>query len=453
MNEHAPEASGTPGAEDQAPSEMLAARAVALELLENVLGRHQPLDQALERHEAFHALPKRDRAFVRMMVATALRRTGQLDDFIRRASERPEPPQPRLLHNLLRLGAVQIAFMDVPDYAVVDTAVALAQQAGLERQKGFVNAALRRIAAEWRGWAAKQDPPRLNTPDWLMSRWIEDYGLRTAAEIAAANLSEAALDITVKDETRREYWAATLDASILPTGTLRRASGGMVSDLPGYEDGMWWVQDAAAALPVQLLGDLAGRHVLDLCAAPGGKTMQMLARGAQVTAIDRSAQRLKKLEENLTRLRLTEQVRLETADAAVWRPRDPAEYILLDAPCTATGTARRNPDMLHLKSEKDLTSLCEVQARLLESAAQMLAPGGVLVYCTCSLQKAEGEDQIDAFLKRHKNMRRLPVAPVEVGGLAMLISEHGDLRVLPFHCAAHGGMDGFYAARLQKAQG
>jgi 16S rRNA (cytosine967-C5)-methyltransferase len=427
------------------------ARLAALGLLEEVLDRRQPLDAALEKDKKFTGLSARDRAFVRMIVATALRRLGQIDDFIRRASDKPHATisPPRLLH-VLRLGVTQIAFMDVQDYAAVDTSVSLAEAAGLPRQKGLVNALLRRIAAEHRNWQAAQDPARLNTPDWLLQAWIADYGLRTAAEIALGNLSEAPLDISIKNPAMRAHWLETLGAALVPTGTLRRASGGMVQDLPGYGDGMWWVQDAAAAIPATLFGDVRGRHVIDLCAAPGGKTAQLAAMGAQVTAIDRSASRIKRLEENLARLRLTENVMTAMADSAVWRPKEPVHYVLLDAPCTATGTARRHPDVPHLKTPQDMKSLLETQARLLENAAAMLAPGGILIYCTCSLQKDEGERQVEKFLSGGARLRRLPVTPEETGGIEGILTPEGDIRILPFHLAAQGGMDGFFISRLQR---
>ncbi|MBI1258531.1 MAG: MFS transporter [Chloroflexi bacterium] len=436
-----------------APSEALGPRKVALTLLDHVLQKHQALDHVLESEKTFTELHSRDKAFVRMVVATTLRRLGQLDDFILKASERAELPKPYSLHNLLRMAATQIAFMAVPDYAVVDTAVRVADECGMSRQKGFVNAVLRRIAEHHREWAEKQDAVRLNTPEWLMKLWIEDYGLRTAAEIAQANLSEAPLDITLKDPSKMSHWAQTLEAAILPTGSLRLAQGGMVSKLPGFDDGMWWVQDAAASLPAQLFGAVTGRTVVDMCAAPGGKTAQLAAMGAHVIALDRSTARLRRLEENMQRLRLEQMVTVETADGAAWHPKEPPEFILLDAPCTATGTVRRHPDVTHLKTPQDMDRLCEVQARLLDNAVDVLAPNGILIYCTCSLQKAEGERQVDALLARNNNVRRLPIAPLDVGGMDMLVSEQGDIRVLPFHLATHGGMDGFYVARLQKISG
>lgn len=437
-------------AAQQPQGEALAARRAALDILSAVLDRHQPLDQVLEDHKDFLSLSGRDRAFVRMLTATALRRLGQADDLILRASERNEAPSPPLLHHLMRLGVTQLVFMNVPDHAAVDTAVTLADRIGMGRQKGFVNAVLRRVARDGAAWARQQDEAALNIPAWLTALWAGDYGAMVAGDMALASLAEAPLDISIKNPGMADYWAEQLGAIILPTGTLRRPAGGRIEDLPGFDDGMWWVQDAAAALPVQLLGAVEGRVVIDLCAAPGGKTAQLAARGAQVTALDRSSSRIKRLEENLRRLRLEKTVTVVTADAAVWQPKEKAELVLLDAPCSATGTIRRHPDMPRLKTSQDIMRLAEAQARLLQNAADMLVPGGVMVYCTCSLQKAEGEVQIDALLKARSDLRRLPVAVRDVGGIEGIISEAGDVRILPFHLAAHGGMDGFYIARLQK---
>ena len=433
-----------------AQTDILAARLVALDIFSAVIDRRQPLDQVLEENQGLNSLSAQNRAFVRMLVSTALRRLGQIDDFIRRATEKNSPPSPPLLHHLLRLGATQIAFMDVPDYAAADTSVRIADERQLSRQRGLVNAVLRRIAREHRDWTSKQDIARMNMPDWLMKLLIADYGLRTAAEIALANMAEAPLDISIKNPGMRDHWAASLNAAILPTGTLRRAEGGMVRDLPGFDDGMWWVQDAAAALPVNLLGEIEGKTVIDLCAAPGGKTAQMAARGAHVIALDRSAARLARLGQNLRRLRLDKNVHIETADAAAWRPKDKVEFILLDAPCTATGTIRRHPDVPYLKSEADVTRLGDVQQRLLDNASEMLVPGGILIYCTCSLLKDEGERQIEKLLMRNSSIQRLPISPGETGGINSIINENGDMRILPFHLAAQGGMDGFFASRLQR---
>jgi 16S rRNA (cytosine967-C5)-methyltransferase len=429
-------------------SEALAARKAAVVILDGVLSRKQPLDIVLDGLEGFTSLSSRDRAFTRMLATTTLRRLGQVDDIISKATERDEPPRPAFLHHILRIGVTQILFMDVPDYATVDTSVRLAEAANLSRQGGFVNAVLRRVGREGRDWLKDQNAPVLNTPDWLMQHWIKDYGPDRALEIASANLAEAPLDITVKTPAEKGYWEGTLQAVALPTGSLRRPSGGMVQDLPGFDGGHWWIQDAAAALPARLFGDVKDQAVFDLCAAPGGKTAQLAAMGAQVTALDRSAKRLVRLEANIARLKLQDRVTTLSADATAWLPPEPAQFILLDAPCTATGTIRRNPDALALKTPQDMAGLMVVQERLLKNAVEMLAPGGVLIYCTCSLQKDEGERQIAALLNTGAPVKRLPIAASEVGGLDSLITPDGDVRALPYHMAMHGGMDGFYIARL-----
>ncbi|MCB9983862.1 MAG: MFS transporter [Rhodospirillales bacterium] len=436
--------------EDQeVSSDGIAARIAALALLEDVLVRKQSLDIALDQQAAFKALPTRDRSFVRMMVSTTLRRLGQIDDILRRAIER-EVPRNSTLENILRLGVVQILFMDVADHAAVDTSVRLTEKQGMEKQKAFVNAVLRTVTREGVAWREAQDEVRLNTPEWLLKIWIEDYGLRVAAEIAKANLSEAPLDITVRDPETRNFWGSNFKATQMTTGTLRKTSGGAVHELQGFDEGYWWVQDAAAAIPAQLFGDIEDAQVYDLCAAPGGKTLQLAARGARVTALDRSASRLKKLSQNLERMRLSERVHVITADAGSWRPKEPAGYVLLDAPCSATGTIRRHPDALHLKSPRDIERLSHLQAALLDNAFEMLMVGGVLVYCTCSLQKEEGEAQIERFLGRHPDAQRLAITARELGGFDEALTPDGDLRILPFHQAALGGMDGFYIARVTK---
>ncbi len=219
--------------------------------------------------------------------------------------------------------------------------------------------------------------------------------------------------------------------------------------LPGFGEGAWWVQDAAAALPVRLLGDVAGRPVLDLCAAPGGKTAQLASLGARVTALDRSQRRLARLKDNLARLSLSAETRV--ADAESWRPAAPAPFVLLDAPCTATGAIRRHPDVAHLKTRDHVVRLASLQERLLAAAVHMLGPGGVLVYCTCSLEPQEGEQQVARLLAAGAPVRRRPIEPAEIGGLAECITPDGDLRTLPCHLGSKGGLDGFYAARLVRA--
>jgi 16S rRNA (cytosine967-C5)-methyltransferase len=435
---------------DDLPSDGVASRAVALGILSQVLGQKKLLDTVWDRDGAFGRLPPRDRAFVRMLVATALRRKGQLDDLLLRASDKRELPRPDQLRWILYLGITQILFMDVADHAAVNTSVNLAASEGMEGKKGFVNAILRRMTGEGKQWLAQQDQAALNIPAWMYSQWTASYGTSKTKEIALACLNEAALDITIKNPKEESLWAGALEAQVLPTGSLRRKGGGSVIDLPGYRDGAWWIQDASSALPAKLLGDVAGKRVLDLCAAPGGKTAQLAAMGANVVAADRSATRMSTLTENLRRLKLDGNVQTVVEDGSVWTPREKFSHILLDAPCSATGTIRRHPDLLSLKEQKDQDGLMNIQERLLANAAEMLEVGGTMIYCTCSLQKDEGEHQVAAFLAANRNFRRSAITGPEVGNIEGCLTPEGDVRMLPHFAGEQGGMDGFYIARLRK---
>lgn len=423
-----------------------AARAVALSLLHEILDRRRPLDDALEHHGTLGELEGRDRAFARLLVATVLRRLGEIDAALAACLERPLTPRARGCQNILRLGAAQLQFLGTPAHAAVGETVALAR-GPLGAYAGLVNAVLRRLVRD--APAAAADAGRANTPDWLWQSWEGAYGEPTARAIAAAHLVEPPTDFTVKADPGG--WAVRLEAELLPTGSLRRRSASGIADLPGFAEGAWWVQDAAAALPARLLGEVRGRQVLDLCAAPGGKTAQLASAGAVVTAVDRSASRMARLRANLVRLALT--ATTIVADAAEWQPPAPADLVLLDAPCSATGTIRRHPDVARLKTPEDVARMTPVQDRLLDAALAALKPGGTLVYCVCSLQPEEGPQRIAAFLSRRAGVGRRPITPGELGGLSELLTADGDLRTLPCHLAAQGGMDGFYAARLVKPMG
>lgn len=382
----------------------------------------------------------RDRGFARLLTATVLRRLGQIDDVLARFLAKPL--QPGAVRDILRLGTAQLLFLETPPHAAVATSVGLA--ARHPAMKGLINAVLRRVAREGGAALAQQDAARLDTPTWLWRNWCESYGEAAARAIAAAHWREAPLDLSVKSDP--EIWAARLDATILPTGTLRRAAGGLIENLPGYAEGAWWVQDAAAALPVKLFGSVRGATVADLCAAPGGKTAQLAAQGARVVALDASAARLRRLRDNLARLDLVAEC--VVTDAATWRPTQPLSFILLDAPCTATGAIRRNPDVPHLKSPADVARLAAQQDRLLANALAGLAPGGTLIYCVCSLEPEEGPARITRLLASGAPVERRPIAAAEIGGLAECVTGDGDLRTLPCHFAEAGGLDGFYACRL-----
>ncbi len=424
-------------------------RAVAFQLLAQILDRRRTLDEALAESNGFAALAARDRAFVRRLLATLLRRLGQVDDLIEACLNRPLKRGHGGVRNLLRLGAVQLAFLDTPAHAAVSTTLKLATTPRLKGHKGLINALLRRLAREGAESIANQDAGRLNTPRWLWQSWGDAYGEAAARNIAEAHLSEAPLDLTLKDPAEAEAWTERLEATLLPTGSLRLPLGrGEIAKLPGFEDGAWWVQDSAATLPVRLLGAVAGRRVVDLCAAPGGKTAALAALGADVVAVEVSPARTARLEENLARLGLN--AKTVTADAIGWRPPAPVDAVLLDAPCSGTGTLRRHPDIARLKGPGDIPALTALQDRLLAAAVEMTAPGGTLVYAVCSLQPEEGPARIAALLESGAPVLRVPVAADEVFGHTDWLSPEGDLRTLPCHLAELGGMDGFYACRLRR---
>lgn len=427
-------------------SEAPSARNVALDLISAVLRRKRPLDDAIEDDPAMHQLPGRDRAFARLLVATVLRRLGQIDSLIADCLNMPLAPRAALVHDILRVGVAQLLFLRTPPHAAVATSVDIAQSRGFVSHKGLVNAVLRRLSVEGAARIDRQDAPRLNTPDWLWRSWSRAYGEATARAIATAHMKEAPLDLTLRDDV--EAWRARLDGVLLPTGTLRRAAGGALATLPGYSEGAWWVQDAAAALPARLFGGLAGREVIDLCAAPGGKTAQLATAGARVTAVDRSTRRLDRLVANFERLDLS--VEAVGADALTWRPTHPVEAVLLDAPCSTTGAIRRHPDVPHLKLPEDVVRLSVVQENLLRAAIDMLRPGGTLVYCTCSLEPEEGLERIEALLYGGAPVSRREIEPGEIGVEPEWITPSGDLRTLPCHFGQYDGIDGFFCARLVK---
>ena len=352
------------------------ARAVAAHALGAILRRGRTLDQALADAPGLDALTARDAAFARLLLLTTLRRLGQIDAFLAGLMDRPLPARRGAVQDLLRLGVAQLAFLETPAHAAVASTVALAQGQRLAPYRGLVNAVLRRAARE-HGAIADLDAPRLNTPDWLWQSWCSAYGEARCRAIAETHLSEPPLDLSLVSDVpeRVTELCAALDARRLPAGNLRLRGAGDVTRLTGYEAGEWWVQDAAAALPARLLGPVAGKRVLEIGAAPGGKTAQLAAAGARVVAVDRSAPRLRRLEENLTRLRLAAEI--VEADALEWCPPAPADLVLLDAPCTATGTIRRHPDIPHLRSPADVDRLADLQTRLLARTAALVAPGGL----------------------------------------------------------------------------
>lgn len=438
----------------------LAARDLALAMLVGVLDRHRAFDDAIAT--AFTsakglALDSRDRGLARLLAATVLRRKGVLEAVLSRFMEKPLPPRYEDARRIMLVGVAQILYLDTPPHAAVSLAVTQCRRdPAIQHLAKLVNAVLRRIAMEGRGVLEGIDTYEATIPEWLSRSLVETYGDDKARRIAEASLHEAPLDLTIKSAGDAAQWAERLGGMLLETGTVRLASGGRVEDRDGYAAGDWWVQDAAAALPARLLGDdLAGREIADLCAAPGGKTAQLAAKGAIVTAVDVSAARLKRVTENLSRLGLPAE--MVQADVADWQPGRTFDAVLLDAPCSASGTIRRHPDILHLKRQEDIDALVRIQSRLLDCAAELVRPGGTLVYCTCSLGRVEGESRIQSFLDRHAAFERVPIIAGEAGIEAGWITRDGALRTLPTDTPGGDpegrGMDGFYAARLaRKAQ-
>lgn len=426
------------------PLSDVGARKAALALLDGVLRKHRSVDDAFDALTAH--LEPRDRAFVRLLVATTLRRFGQIDAVLKEfVGKKPADP----VMDILRLGAAQLLFLGTPPHAAVATSVALAKQ-GYAAASGFVNAVLRRVAEKGAPLIAAQDAPRLNTPAYLWKSWEKAYGAERARAIAEAHLQDPPLDLSLKDTSTVAHWAAELKAAVLPTGSLRLTQGGRVQDLNGFAEGAWWVQDAAAACPAKILMHALGpgtHTVIDLCAAPGGKTAQLASAGHRVTAVDIAGARLAFLKDNLARLKLTAEV--VESDALTWRPAQPADAVLLDAPCSATGTLRRHPDLPFLKATINLSGFAAAQAKLLRAAAAMVRPGGFVFYSVCSLQPEERGGVVDAILA-DGGLARVPILAESVGD-AQLIDPAGALVTLPGQWPERGGLDGFYGCLLRKS--
>jgi len=442
------------------PSEVpgLAARRIAADILDGVLHKRRTLDEQLDgaaAHPGLKTLSDRDRALMRRLVATILRRLGSLGHVLSRLLDRGIPTDAPRAQNALLIGAAQILWMDVPDHAAVDLSVRLVQSdRRAAKYAGLVNAVLRRCAREGQPLIDEVKSQTLDVPPWLLARWIGHYGDAVARDIAIAIGHDPSLDITVKADAAQ--WATRLHGETLPTGSVRTLLQGSVTMLPGFAEGQWWVQDAAAALPARLFGDVAGKSIVDLCAAPGGKTAQLVHAGARVTAVDRSPGRMTRLRDNLARLGL--EAETVVADATEWQGGDGNggfDGILVDAPCGSTGTIRRHPDVAWLRQEGDITALMALQKRLLQKAVALLRPGGTLVYCTCSLEPEEGEQAVAALLAAESGVRRAPIDAGEVAGLTEIVTAEGDLRTLPCHLPHDDprlvGLDGFYAARLVKS--
>jgi 16S rRNA (cytosine967-C5)-methyltransferase len=410
-------------------------RFAALRLVQAALARRGGLDDALST-PAFLAMTSLDRAFARAVAMAALRHLGPIDRVLD-ARLRKEPPEP--VRDLLRIGLAQAFWLDTPDFAAVDTTVALAPQP----LRGLVNAVMRGALRD----GPPSDDPRNLAPPWLLARWTAAYGEADALAVARQIALEPATDLSPRDGAD-DALAALLEAEALPGGSLRVRRRGDVADWPGYAEGRWWVQDAAAALPARLLAARTGETALDLCAAPGGKTLQLAAAGARVTALDKSAGRLRRVNSGLERTGLTAET--VVADAADWNDERQFDAVLLDAPCSSSGTFRRHPDALWNARPGDIAALAALQTRLLASATRRVRSGGRLVYSVCSLEPEEGEAQVRAFLAANPDFTLDPAAPDEAGAPSASLAPEGWLRILPHHL--EGGVDGFYIARMRRGQ-
>ncbi|WP_297492251.1 transcription antitermination factor NusB [Acidocella sp.] len=402
-------------------------RDAAYSLLTAVLAKGSALDAAMDK---LPRIEPRDRAAAHRLAACVLRHAGTLDEILAPFLRRTPPDEVR---NILRLGAAAYLFLEAPPHAAVATAVDLARSRKLAPFAGLVNAVLRKVVAQGPAVLEELDMPRLDTPPWAWTSW----GAQARA-IAESHAHEAPLDISIPP-------GGTLTAgTLLPTGSYRFPAGTSVHDVPGFAEGKAWVQDAAAALPARLLAPQPGERVLDLCAAPGGKTAQLAAMGAVVTAVERDKSRMATLQGNMKRLGLAPETII--ADALIWRPTQQFSAILLDAPCSATGTARRHPELLHLRKPRDIAHVTLLQDQLLDAAAQMLAPGGRLIYAVCSLQPEEGAARADAACAR-LGLRR---AALSLPELPEAVTPQGDIRTHPGLWPERGGMDGFFIAQLVK---
>lgn len=427
---------------------VLTPRLIAWRTLTEAQAKDAPVDQLLTMQEGYGDLAVRDRAFCRLLVAETLRWRGWLDEIIARFLEKPLPAKNRLAQDVVRLGLCQLLILETPPHAAVDETVKLCVDAGFTPLKGLVNAILRR--AEREKAVLLEEKKRGDSlswlPPWISESWKTAYGTEAASRVAKASLAEAPLDLTVKGDA--STWSATLGGANLASSSVRLEEGGDVAKLPGYDAGEWWVQDLAATLPVRIMGDIKGKTVIDLCAAPGGKTAQLCMLGAQVTAVERSPSRICLLRENMERLRFTPDI--VEADALIWKPETLADIVLLDAPCSATGTFRRHPEALWRKKPEDVSRLMMLQRRLIDAAITMVKPGGMLVYATCSLEHGEGEGQVAWMKEAHPSLTPVPITPSALPGLEQTVTDEGLVRALPHFFAEKGGIDGFFATRFRR---
>lgn len=436
-------------------------RNTAIEILFSVLHQKHALDDAFETAvgiDSNNDFNRQDRAFIRNLTAVVLRNLKQIDALIRICLERSIPRKDMKIKDVLRIGVAQLLFLDTASHAAVDTSVRLAEELGFEKYKGLVNAILRRLQ---RDKETDSIFPKIgveeNVPEWLFDIWVRDYGEETANKIARGCLREAPLDIAVKESPSE--WAEKLEGQLLPSGAIRLGYRRRLRELEGFEEGAWWVQDVSASIPVKLMSKVNGANVLDMCAAPGGKTSQLAALGANVVALDRAEKRLEKLQMNIQRLALLSNVKAIVAEAVSFcedeQNKDTFDAVLLDAPCSAMGTIRRHPDLMYIKNEQLIAGFPNAQKNLLKASANVVKSGGEIMYCVCSMNKDEGERVINSVVNK-TNIKRKPFTIEELQEklsitkefAEQIITSDGDVRLLPYFLDDIGGMDGFFISRL-----
>ena len=432
----------------------LAARAAASKILAAVIDRKTPLDGMLDGdhgNPAYRVLEDNDRALVRAILNSALRHLPRIEAAIASLLDAPLPEGARALHHVLVVAAAQMLYLDIPDHSAVDLAVEQANQDPRNRRFAkLVNAVLRRMGREKDEILSRTATVPV-MPAWFLSRLEKAYGRAEALAISDTQLQPAAIDVTVKSDP--EGWARRLNGLMLPTGSVRLANfDGTIPALDGFDEGEWWVQDAAASIPAKLFGSLAGKRVVDLCAAPGGKTAQLIQAGGTVTALDQSESRLRRLTSNLARLGLKAET--VVADMAKYTTDELFDAALLDAPCSSTGTTRRHPDVLWTKGREDIAKLAALQERLLRHALTLVKPGGIVVFSNCSLDPSEGEEIVARILADIPDVERVAIRPQDWPGLEMAISPLGDFRTTPAMLSLPegfaSGLDGFYASVLRR---
>ena len=424
----------------------LKSRLSALLILTEILSRKSNLNSAFEKIMQRYDLVGRDRSFALNLVATTLRNLGVIDYMLNKALHRPLAKKNLKTRNILRLGICQLLILKTPPHAAISTSVDLVKYISDQGTKDLVNAILRTLDKKGRPEMLGLEFEKLNIPSWLWESWAREFGDSVCLKIANASLREAPLNITVKSNLKS--WASRLEGQITKTGSLSVRNMGPINCLPGYKEGCWWVQDAAASLPIRLLGNIRKLNIADICAAPGGKTAQLAASGAIVTAVDKSKKRLGRLSDNLSRLGLS--ATIIVTDIMHWEPKIPFDAILIDPPCSGTGTLRRRPDILRTRQKEDIKVLKKFQYEFLNHVSKFVKTGGKLVYCVCSIQPEEGPLHVKNFLLNNPNYEQEPIQSAELFGLTEIITNEGSLLTLPFYLAEHGGMDGFFAVRFTR---